>query len=564
MTFTPPSLNNPILASAIPLETEEISYLAYEGDYATVWDLRRKILEEEVDDSQSDFLSATFLTVRVVSSSLHRLWLFYIGKKDFKPVQDDRLVKVAESTIVPRNLYPCSEECSHQTAPCPNCSSPSNNFSTPPTASKYLPRRPWRRPWNAFLDANGFVIANAVSPPNSDEWVTSGWEQVRSLLYVHVQIQLVQESFPRLVIHPTITRTPYYPLDSASTAGTAVTLLPYGTPAYLVAAYSGPTSALTAQFQNALRGLGVDGWEGLGLGRPKKNGKGRETPGKVNYVILYIPVQPAANAGNRDRRGLAAIYPSRLVLALPPAVRSPMDPTLLPALPAPLQPSPMVPAAIVNAAQAVANGTITSPIGGPRSAYQFPPSTSTTTSTFPTLNSPLGYGYPPPFGNGPGSSSAPGPGAPFPLPPPPSTTYASSASSTTTTGTMGTLGDFHHHPHPLHSRHHPTLAPSLSNANLLRAHRAVSTASRLSALVTPSSSSPGATVASPGGPAAVPPPTPGAPTPGTLSAPTPTPAPGGGTATATTTTTSSECDLLYPICISIFRFGWVGSVSDIY
>ncbi|GAW06245.1 hypothetical protein LENED_008155 [Lentinula edodes] len=47
MTLTSPSLNASILASSIPLHSDNVKYLAYEGDHTAVWDVRRKIIEED-------------------------------------------------------------------------------------------------------------------------------------------------------------------------------------------------------------------------------------------------------------------------------------------------------------------------------------------------------------------------------------------------------------------------------------------------------------------------------------------------------------------------------------
>ncbi|KAJ3737762.1 hypothetical protein DFJ43DRAFT_23051 [Lentinula guzmanii] len=548
MTSAFPSLNTPILASSLPLHADTVHYLVYEGDHTVVCDIRRKIVEEEEDVNPTEILKSTLWTVQVVSQNIHRLWLFYIGNHNSKPLQDQRLVKVFESTMILRCLYPCSEECSFQNAPCPNCDSP--EFPSVYTAAKCLPRRPWRRPWNAFRDAvraalirsvnhnntdqdqnpkrwasalkNGFIVADAILQPNSDEWVTSGWEQTRSLLYVHIQIVPALESSPRLIVHPAVLRTPYCILGKTPTAGTALTLLPYGTPAYFMANYSGPTSTLTTQFRDVLRGLAVDGWEGPNY--PKKNGKGRgrgEARNPVNYVIVFIPVNID---GSAERKGLTVIYPSLLALAIPPSVRAPMDISLLPTLPAPLQPSPMVPAAVVSVtASAPVNGALNSPLTGPRSAYQFPsgPSIpSATPNAFPTLNSPLVFGSgvnhnqlpqahtSPLYSQGAGNVvhvGAAGPGTPFPL----STITSSTLASSLIAGNPSQLST------SSEARRNPSLSIN-SNDMLLRAHRVVSTASRLSALASPSSVNT---------PVAIP--TPGVPTPGTVSVTTP-----GGPSTA--------------------------------
>ncbi|KAE9407695.1 hypothetical protein BT96DRAFT_81998 [Gymnopus androsaceus JB14] len=176
-----------LLASSVPLK--DIRYVLYEGDYSAIWNLKR--VAEDAD---------SLWTIQVVSSSVHRFWLFDMGS-GFS-VHDDQLQKVAESTIILRNLHP-----------------------TPPP---HL-----RRPWNAFIDAvrasiirsanqcsiahtsrwavalkNGFILANNL---HADEWLTSGWEHVRSLLYVHLQIHpVLNTEQQQLIVHPTITQTPYH------------------------------------------------------------------------------------------------------------------------------------------------------------------------------------------------------------------------------------------------------------------------------------------------------------------------------------------------------------------
>ncbi|THV05352.1 hypothetical protein K435DRAFT_849922 [Dendrothele bispora CBS 962.96] len=212
------------------------------------------------------------------------------------------------------------------------------------------------------MNTHGFVMGHRTV---SNEW-TVGWEyraKSRPLVHTHLQLLLSTSLRPSLIIHPILTLTPFLLLPdtpSPPSQGDPLTLLPFGTPAYFLHTYTASTTAVTAQFRDAFRGLGIaiGDWEaGLnsntqdrGIGK----GKGR---GEISYVIAYIPLQTRAHghvdgtepSDQHDERGLTIIYPSRLCVAFvsPQAAaeagRTPLPPNKFPVLPAPLQPSPLVP-----------------------------------------------------------------------------------------------------------------------------------------------------------------------------------------------------------------------------
>ena len=109
--------------------------------------------------------------------------------------------------------------------------------------------------------------------------------------------------------------------------GTPITLLPYGTPAFYLASYTGPTAGLTKQFHSALQGLGAGDWN--------------DVPNSA-FIIGWIKVE---NKQGEDK-GITIIYPTKLCLSFVPhsSPRTPLD--YIPELPTPLQPSPQVPPAL--------------------------------------------------------------------------------------------------------------------------------------------------------------------------------------------------------------------------
>ncbi|EPQ59740.1 hypothetical protein GLOTRDRAFT_119718 [Gloeophyllum trabeum ATCC 11539] len=180
----------------------------------------------------------------------------------------------------------------------------------------------------------GFLLGPPSSP---SEW-GSGWEhyaQCRPLIHCHLHLHL---SPSRLIIKPLLTPTPFHPLPFylPSPPGTPITLLPYGTPAYLLSSYTGPTSVLTSQFTDSLAGLGTGDWAS-----PPPYTSTNSAPGKgPMYVIAWVGVQ---NKQGEDK-GLPLIWPARLCVAFHPAAQCARKPlAYLPALPPELQASPVPP-----------------------------------------------------------------------------------------------------------------------------------------------------------------------------------------------------------------------------
>jgi len=139
-----------------------------------------------------------------------------------------------------------------------------------------------------------------------------------------------------LVLHPTLVPTPF--LDIATSLplppGTPITLLPYGTPAYFLATYNGPTAGLKIQFQSSLQGIGAGLWDSSSTKSP-------------TFIIAWIKVE---NKQGEDK-GITIIYPTALCLSYIPlsTSRPPLD--YIPELSAPLQPSPQVAPAVLSISQ---------------------------------------------------------------------------------------------------------------------------------------------------------------------------------------------------------------------
>ncbi|PFH50555.1 hypothetical protein AMATHDRAFT_192998 [Amanita thiersii Skay4041] len=208
---------------------------------------------------------------------------------------------------------------------------------------------PYRRHVQRFK--GGFVFGQFPVPRN---W-SSGWEYQatsRPLVYCHLQILLAgfQEPCSRLIIHPTLSPTPFFPLTQSLPlpSGTPITLLPYGIPAYYHNTYAGPTSALIKQFKDSLQGLGISNWEDI-FNRYKDadtiDNESSQTPTsqKAMFVIAQINVENKQGAN----KGLLVIYPTALCLSFVPSMANPRHPSeQLLDLPIPLQPSPQVQPAI--------------------------------------------------------------------------------------------------------------------------------------------------------------------------------------------------------------------------
>lgn len=85
-------------------------------------------------------------------------------------------------------------------------------------------------------------------------------------------------------------------------------LLPFNTPAYYLGQYTGPTSALTTQFEDSLRGLGAGGWKDLFHKPASKHSDG------PSYVVAWVAVQNRRG----EEKGINVVWPLSLCLAFLP------------------------------------------------------------------------------------------------------------------------------------------------------------------------------------------------------------------------------------------------------
>ncbi|SJL01409.1 uncharacterized protein ARMOST_04731 [Armillaria ostoyae] len=156
---------------------------------------------------------------------------------------------------------------------------------------------------------SGFLIAHSTA---SNEW-SAPWAIMRPLVYCHLQVHLTSS---RLLIHPLVIPTSFLPVTPSLTQGSPILLLPYATPAYFLASYKGPCSALSKQFKECFEGLGVSSWD------------------PESYIIAWVSVE---NRQGEDK-GVMIIYPTSLcVRSLFPNTSSLPH---IPTLPATLQSSP--------------------------------------------------------------------------------------------------------------------------------------------------------------------------------------------------------------------------------
>ncbi|KAG2014008.1 hypothetical protein CC2G_010861 [Coprinopsis cinerea AmutBmut pab1-1] len=178
---------------------------------------------------------------------------------------------------------------------------------------------------------DGFIIHRT---PAVSDWA-AGWEHKllnRPVVYFHLQIHFAcsagADSPSHLLIHLTPISTPFsnIPINTALRPGSPIILLPYGTPAYFLASYNGPSNALTKLFDDSLRGLGAGRWS--------LDGQSASSP---PFIIGWIRVE---NKQGEDK-GTPFVWPTRLCLSyLPSHHVKPLDP--LPELPAALQASPLL------------------------------------------------------------------------------------------------------------------------------------------------------------------------------------------------------------------------------
>ena len=160
-----------------------------------------------------------------------------------------------------------------------------------------------------------------------------------------------------LVIHPILLPTPFLDISRSLPLppGTPITLLPYGTPAFFLACYTGPTTGLIKQFRLSLLGMGAGEWENPSRISLTSN---MNTPVTDNahqnstFIIGWIKVE---NKQGEDK-GITIIYPTSLCLSYIPfsTPRMPLD--YIPELPTPLQPSPQVPIIVPSVSAVTQSG----------------------------------------------------------------------------------------------------------------------------------------------------------------------------------------------------------------
>ncbi|PCH41643.1 hypothetical protein WOLCODRAFT_163279 [Wolfiporia cocos MD-104 SS10] len=408
----PPQVSqaSPILGSVISLPASPlIAYSIFTGapttnisEHLNLIELaRRRIL---LRNARHDLLDSLLPSVHI-TKDYSALYVFAFGSTDrtseahsaLAALQLDGLLLSESSTFTPSSIYPCSSSCAAQSIPCPECLNPSRPPARSSAAAQFFPRSSLRLPFHFFLTAvrdrliDDITEASKRSPEQrqatrlkggfllgpcsaSSEW-SAGWDDSargRPLIYTHLEVQLscpTSGASPpaRLLVHPVLRPTFYLPLcDHLPTAaGTPITLLPHGVPAYYLSTYSGPTSALTAQFDETLTGLGAGDWKGLlaaaaGQADPSASGSGSGAAKAAGYVIAWLAVQ---NKQGEDK-GMPVIWPVRLCLAYHPSSPSVHARTPLPyhpELPAQLQASPPPPPAVVPAGIPVAKAAAASP-----------------------------------------------------------------------------------------------------------------------------------------------------------------------------------------------------------
>ncbi|KAF9534436.1 mediator complex subunit 13 C-terminal-domain-containing protein [Crepidotus variabilis] len=286
---------------------------------------RRSILSSQL--SHSNLLQSVLTSVEIVNEP--SIYLFRISEK--MPTANFPLELFGSLDFEGLTVHECS------------------SFEPPP-ASSLLPPLEIRQPLGHFYESltsriiqdivnassrkfslaqrhvkrfrNGFVMSQVPSLSNWEYSTTT-----RSLLFCQLQVHFSYspEGAPsHLVIHPVLQPTPFLDLYRGLPLppGAPITLLPFGTPAYFLANYNGPTAGLIKQFQTSLLGFGAGEWATSSTLSP--------------FVIAWIKVE---NKQGEDK-GLTIIYPTRLCLTCLPLASSRALLEYIPELPAPLQPSP--------------------------------------------------------------------------------------------------------------------------------------------------------------------------------------------------------------------------------
>lgn len=161
----------------------------------------------------------------------------------------------------------------------------------------------------------------------------------RSLVYVHL---LLYFQPTRILVHPVLTDTNFYPIHFPIPQGQPLTLLPYATPAYYLSSYSGTVTVLSQHFRQVFEGLGV------------------QLPQQVSYIIVWVLTEESEDGQDK---GLVCVYPACLALSAS-AHRTPLS--NIPELPLQLQSSPPTQQQSIKFTREVGSASSTSP----RSALQ--------------------------------------------------------------------------------------------------------------------------------------------------------------------------------------------------
>ncbi|KAJ7133708.1 mediator complex subunit 13 C-terminal-domain-containing protein [Mycena crocata] len=321
-------------------------------------------------------LTRSILTSVHIRGSDSCMYVFILGQKGEPPTQLDALhldglIVTSQFSFSPSDIYPCCSSCSELATPCPACLEPSSL-----SPQQHLPRQPLRLIYSHFLEAVRLRLIDDISatsntkqsgrkrlvkrlkggfllgpPPSSTEW-SKGWDthaSSRPLIFCQLQIHLVPS---QIIIHPQLRTTPFLLLPHGPgrplPEGAPITLLPHGTPAFYLASYSGPTSALRRQFRESLSGMGVSGWDAEeGVDDYWFSSKNRQ---ETTFIIAWISVENKQG----EEKGITIIYPTSLCVSFVPTLTSAVscaavrrEPlAYIPELPAQLQPSPQVTAAV--------------------------------------------------------------------------------------------------------------------------------------------------------------------------------------------------------------------------
>ncbi|KAI8984928.1 mediator complex subunit 13 C-terminal-domain-containing protein [Trametes punicea] len=169
-------------------------------------------------------------------------------------------------------------------------------------------------------------------------------------------------------------------------AGTPIMILPHGVPAYYLTTYCGPASALTAQFEDALLGLGAGNWRsafsGCQSGHTKDQSERTSARQDIPpYIVAWLAVQ---NKQGEDK-GMPIVWPASLCISYhagSPSAHARTPLSYIPELPAQLQSSPPAPASAVPTAISFAAAAASSAV----SVVDIPASASTPPSLPPLLN----------------------------------------------------------------------------------------------------------------------------------------------------------------------------------